>query len=75
MGDKIKKSPHIRFAGFTEAWEQGKLGEVTKVYDGTHQTPDYKDEGIMFLSVENIKTFLKKPLIVSSRSAQKKMMY
>lgn len=26
------------------------------VYDGVHQTPEYKDEGIMFLSVENIST-------------------
>lgn len=26
------------------------------VYDGVHQTPDYQDEGIMFLSVENIAT-------------------
>ena len=25
MGDKIKKSPHIRFAGFTDDWEQRKL--------------------------------------------------
>jgi type I restriction enzyme S subunit len=24
------------------------------VYDGVHQTPDYQDHGIMFLSVENI---------------------
>lgn len=28
MGDKITKLPHIRFAGFTDAWEQRKLGEV-----------------------------------------------
>ncbi|GIO64049.1 restriction endonuclease subunit S [Paenibacillus cineris] len=48
--------PEVRFPGFTDAWEQRELGEVTEVYDGTHQTPDYKDEGIMFLSVENIKT-------------------
>ena len=26
------------------------------VHDGVHQTPDYQDEGIMFLSVENIAT-------------------
>lgn len=28
MSDKIAKSPQIRFAGFTDAWEQRKLGEV-----------------------------------------------
>lgn len=48
--------PEIRFAGFTDAWEQRKLAEIADVYDGTHQTPQYTDDGIMFLSVENIKT-------------------
>ena len=28
MGDKIKKLPHIRFAGFTDAWEQRKFSET-----------------------------------------------
>ena len=40
----------------TFAWEQRKLGEAANIYDGVHQTPDYKDSGIMFLSVENIST-------------------
>lgn len=48
--------PEIRFARFTNAWEQRKLEELCDVYDGTHQTPNYKNSGIMFLSVENIKT-------------------
>ena len=48
--------PEIRFAGFTDAWGQRKLGDLAEVYDGTHQTPKYTDSGIMFLSVENIKT-------------------
>ncbi len=48
--------PKIRFNGYTEDWEQRKLGEVVSVYDGVHQTPEYKKEGIMFLSVENIST-------------------
>lgn len=38
------------------AWEQRKLGELVGIYDGVHQTPDYQDSGIMFLSVENIAT-------------------
>ncbi|WP_318636051.1 restriction endonuclease subunit S [Limosilactobacillus reuteri] len=37
-------------------WEQRKLSDIADVYDGTHQTPNYKNAGIMFLSVENIKT-------------------
>ncbi len=49
-----KKKPAIRFKGFTDSWEQRKLGDVVSVYDGVHQTPDYKESGIMFLSVENI---------------------
>ena len=48
--------PEVRFTGFTGPWEQHKLGEVVDVYDGVHQTPDYTDKGIMFLSVENIST-------------------
>ena len=37
-------------------WEQRKLGEVVDVYDGVHQTPDYQDRGVMFVSVEDIET-------------------
>ena len=51
-----QKVPEIRFKGFTEDWEQRKLGELVGIYDGVHQTPDYQDSGIMFLSVENIAT-------------------
>ncbi|MFU2058967.1 restriction endonuclease subunit S [Avibacterium volantium] len=40
------------------AWEKCKLGEVAEIYDGTHQTPNYKKSGIMFLSVENIETMI-----------------
>ena len=50
------KKPEIRFKGFNDDWEQRKLSDVVDVYDGVHQTPEYKDEGIMFLSVENIST-------------------
>ena len=32
------------------------MGEVVGVYDGTHQTPNYQDHGIMFVSVEDIQT-------------------
>ena len=39
-----------------DGWEQRKLGELVGIYDGVHQTPDYQDSGIMFLSVENIVT-------------------
>ena len=48
--------PEIRFKAFTDAWEQHNLEDIADVYDGVHQTPDYIDKGIMFLSVENIST-------------------
>lgn len=48
--------PEVRFPGFTDAWEQRKLGEVADIFDGTHQTPKYTDSGIKFVSVENIAT-------------------
>ena len=50
------KVPELRFAGFADDWEVRKLNEVSDIYDGTHQTPNYQDNGVMFLSVENIKT-------------------
>lgn len=31
-----------------------KLNEIAEIYDGTHQTPKYTDNGIDFISVENI---------------------
>ncbi|WP_432748371.1 restriction endonuclease subunit S [Pectinatus frisingensis] len=52
--EKKAKVPKLRFPGFTDAWEQRKLGKLCDVYDGTHQTPNYKNSGMMFLSVENI---------------------
>ena len=51
-----RRVPRIRFKGFEEDWEQRKLGEIAGIYDGVHQTPEYVDSGIMFLSVENIAT-------------------
>ena len=52
----MSRVPRIRFIGFEEDWEQRKLGEIVGIYDGVHQTPKYQDNGIMFLSVENIAT-------------------
>ena len=52
----MANKPKIRFKGFDDAWEQRKLGDLVGIYDGVHQTPEYQDSGIMFLSVENIAT-------------------
>jgi restriction endonuclease S subunit len=35
-------------------WEEKTLGEIAKVYDGTHFTPNYVSEGIPFYSVEQV---------------------
>ncbi len=53
---KYNKTPKLRFSGYTDDWEQRKLGDLVGIYDGVHQTPEYQDSGIMFLSVENIAT-------------------
>ena len=48
--------PEIRFKGFTEAWEQRKLGEVLSILkDGTHGTHQDAEEGPYLLSAKNIK--------------------
>lgn len=35
-------------------WKTNKLGNVVDVFDGTHQTPEYVDHGIKFISAEDI---------------------
>lgn len=35
-------------------WKVNKLGNVVDVFDGTHQTPEYVDHGIKFISAEDI---------------------
>ncbi len=39
-----------------EQCKASKLNEIADIYDGTHQTPEYKGEGIPFISVENIES-------------------
>ena len=35
-------------------WNVTKLRNISKIYDGTHQTPDYVADGVQFYSVENV---------------------
>ena len=35
-------------------WELVQLKDVVNIFDGTHQTPNYKTTGVRFISVENI---------------------
>jgi len=60
---KGEVNPQVRFNSFNISWEQNRLDELSEVYDGTHQTPSYTENGIMFLSVENIKNLTSKKFI------------
>lgn len=51
-------------------WELVRLGNLcSKISDGTHKTPEYTDEGIPFLSVQNISSgrFSFSPLYISPK--------
>lgn len=39
-------------------WEEKTLGEIAEIFDGVHQTPKYTEEGIKFVSVENIENLI-----------------
>lgn len=45
MSDKITKSPKIRFKGFTDAWEQRKLGEMLE--ERNEQMPENNEYPLM----------------------------
>jgi type I restriction enzyme S subunit len=52
---KGSKVPEIRFAGFTDAWEQRKLGELMEITSvkRIHQS-DWTDSGVRFLRARDI---------------------
>lgn len=55
---KIKKNyivPKLRFPGFSDEWEEKKLGEISDVRDGTHDSPKYKKEGYPLITSKNLK--------------------
>lgn len=57
MSDKITKSPKIRFAGFTDAWEQRKLGEIATLSSSKRiHLSDYVTNGIPFYRGSEIST-------------------
>lgn len=50
-------TPKLRFPEFRDAgeWEGKSLNQITTaIFDGTHQTPTYTEDGVPFFSVENI---------------------
>lgn len=51
------KVPEVRFSGFTDDWQQCKLGEVSDVRDGTHDSPKYVDNGFPLVTSKNLKDY------------------
>ena len=57
MSDKKRKVPKLRFPGFTDSWEQRKLGEIAKIIGGgtpSTSNPEYWDGGIDWYSPAEI---------------------
>jgi len=50
------KQPEIRFPGFTDDWEQRKLIDgISKIGDGLHGTPIYREDGdVFFINGNNL---------------------
>lgn len=64
-------TPKIRFPDFIKPWEIKDLGEISEIYDGTHQTPKYTQSGIKFVSVENISDINKSEKYISKEAFEK----
>ena len=47
-------NPKVRFANFTNVWEQRKLGEFSDVRDGTHDSPKYVSQGHPMVTSKNL---------------------
>ncbi|MEC1158104.1 restriction endonuclease subunit S [Cytobacillus horneckiae] len=54
MSDKITKSPQIRFAGFTDAWEQRKVGEFYNFKNGLNKEKEYFGRGIPIVNFTDV---------------------
>lgn len=53
MGDNSKK-PGIRFKGFTDDWEQRKLGELGSLKNGMNFSKKAMGIGFPFVNLQNI---------------------
>ncbi len=50
-----KKNPEIRFAGFTEDWEQRRLGDIAPLRGGfAFKSSEYVSEGVPIVRISNI---------------------
>ena len=55
MSKEKRRIPKLRFPGFTEDWEQRKLGDVADVRDGTHDSPKFYNDGFPLVTSKNLK--------------------
>ncbi|MRI00872.1 hypothetical protein GH721_10065 [Kriegella sp. EG-1] len=52
---KLKKSPEVRFDGYTEDWQVEVLEDIADIGDGLHGTPNYTESGsIYFINGNNL---------------------
>ena len=63
--------PKLRFKGYNEEWKHYRLKDIVQIYDGTHQTPNYINDGIKFVSVENINNLEKTSKYISKEDYEK----
>ena len=64
-------APKLRFKEFNDEYKLYKLKDLVEVYDGTHETPNYVDNGIKFVSVENISNLLKTTKYITEKDFEK----
>lgn len=50
----IKQGAMQQLLSPKEGWEEKKLREVCDVRDGTHDSPEYQNKGVMFITSKNI---------------------
>ena len=57
MSEKATKIPQIRFDGYTDAWEQRKLGTIVEFFSGLTYSPDniVPEDGTFVLRSSNVK--------------------
>jgi type I restriction enzyme S subunit len=48
-----------------------RLGDICNIFDGTHQTPNYTNSGVRFVSVENINNLYDSPKYISKEDYER----
>ena len=46
--------PRLRFKEFNDEWKEKKLGDVSDIRDGTHDSPEYINQGYPLVTSKNI---------------------